>query len=293
MERKIKRGIISVIVIIAIVIIAVLNYPKGEKSGEARIIISLNYGKTVILDKIIPAGKSALYSLKSVANVSTSYGGGFVNGINGIMSNKEEKKDWFYYINGILANVGSSQYILQDGDIMRWDYHYWGDMMFINAEIEDFPEPLLHGYSGKNYPTIIAYESEYGDVANILYSHLKDIVNVKMENIKDIDEEEKKNDNLIVIGENDSLCRDINNIHDNLGFYYYLDNGILRDINGTSYNGGFAEITQSPFNPSGTDSCENVLIFISGNSQKYIKNCVENLIGGEINNFWCFEGEKI
>ena len=297
MKIKIKRGIISVIVIAIVVIIAVLNsvlnYPAGGNGGGARIIISLNYGKEVIFDKTIPSGKSALDSLKSVANVTTSYSGGFVSGINGIMCDEKHKMDWFYYINGILANVGSSQYILRDGDVMRWDYHYWGNQMFILGEIEDFPEPLLHGYNAKVYPTIIAYEDEYKDVANIIYSYLKNEIKVEMKNIVNLSEEEKKKDNLVVIGVNSSLSKEINNMHYNLGFFYHIDNGLVEDINGTLYSGGFAEMTQSPFNPKGTDSCENVLIFISGNSHTGIKNCVEDLISKNINAFWCFEGEKI
>ncbi len=293
MERRIKKGIVSAVVVAIVIIIAMFNYSSQHYEGKARIIISLNYGTKVILDKIIPSGENVLDALKSVANVTTSYGGGFVAGINGIMCDEVHKKDWFYYINGILANVGSSQYIIRDGDVVRWDYHHWGNDMLINAEIEDFPEPLIHGYSGKTYPTIIVYEKEYEDVSNLLYSYLKKSIKVEMIDVNNLSNEEKQRDNLIVIGMNGSLVNEINNLHEKLGFFYYINNGVVKDINGTSYNGGFAEITQSPYNPKGTWACENVLIFISGNSHTQIKNCVNDLIRGEINKFWCFEGERI
>ena len=293
MERKIKKGMISAVIVVIVVVVMVFNQSTRHYGGEARIIISLNYGKVVMLDRIIPAGESVLDALKSVANVTTSYGGGFVSGINGIMCDENRKIDWFYYINGILANVGSSQYIIRDGDVVRWDYHHWENDMLINAEIEDFPEPLLRGYAGKTYPTVITYEKGYMDIASILYSYLKKSIMVEMKSIDNLSDEEKQQDNLIVIGMNSTLIGKINSMHEKLGFFYYLDGGVVRDINGTAYRGGFAEITQSPYNPKGTWACENVLILISGNSHTFIKNCVENLISGEISKFWCFAGEKI
>ena len=291
---RIKRGVMSAVVISVIIIAVLLNSLNYTSSvgGTARIIVSLNYGKMVIINRTIHSGKTVLDSLKSVANVSTTYGGGFVKGINGIMCDENKKMDWFYFVNGILANVGASQYRVRSGDVIRWDYHHWDNRLLINSEIMDFPEPLLHGYNGKKYRTVIAYEDGYKDIGELLYSYLKKRVDVDMKNVGNITQEEKKSINLIVIGANSSLSQEINNLS-GTGFFYHLEGGFVKDYNGTCYHGGFAEITQSPYNPKGTWGCENVLIFISGNSHSHMKNVVERLIDGNISSFWEFEGERV
>lgn len=49
--------------------------------------------------------------------------GFFVDEINGVKNNEGgNSKYWIYSINGQKAQVGISQYILQDGDIISWNY---------------------------------------------------------------------------------------------------------------------------------------------------------------------------
>ena len=44
--------------------------------------------------------------------------GSFITGINGQMGSPG--KYWIYYVNDIKASVGVSQYILKEGDIIKW-----------------------------------------------------------------------------------------------------------------------------------------------------------------------------
>jgi len=46
--------------------------------------------------------------------------GFFVEKINGIKNG--EKGYWIYYVNGIKASVGISNYIIKDGDIISWKF---------------------------------------------------------------------------------------------------------------------------------------------------------------------------
>ena len=68
-------------------------------------------------------------ALKEVAEVETAYNGGFVSAINGVCSGftkgEKAKVDWFIYVNGIQSNAGALDYIMQDGDVERWDFHNW------------------------------------------------------------------------------------------------------------------------------------------------------------------------
>jgi hypothetical protein len=46
--------------------------------------------------------------------------GSYMYSINGVEENKREGLYWIYYINGKQANIGVSNYILKDGDQIKW-----------------------------------------------------------------------------------------------------------------------------------------------------------------------------
>jgi len=68
-------------------------------------------------------------------DVRTSYGGGFVESINGfkssIDSNGQGGIGWIYYVNEKEASVGAVDYLINKGDKIRWDLHKW-DMESLN-----------------------------------------------------------------------------------------------------------------------------------------------------------------
>lgn len=113
-------------------------------------------------------GDAVLDILNQNLNIETANGGTFVKSINGVASGytgksggKRTKKDWFYWVNGIMASVGADQYIPGPGDVIWWDYHDWSGTMFIPAVIGAYPEPFLRGYSGKNKGAVIFYADGY------------------------------------------------------------------------------------------------------------------------------------
>ena len=61
-------------------------------------------------------------------DVETRYGGGFVQAINGVAGGREDGRpvDWFYYVNGVLAERGAAAHELEPGDRIWWDHHDWG-----------------------------------------------------------------------------------------------------------------------------------------------------------------------
>ncbi|RLG22070.1 hypothetical protein DRN72_03110, partial [Methanosarcinales archaeon] len=144
----------------------------------ARIAATLNFGDVVLFDKEIEIenGKtSAMEALRRVASIQTAYGGGFVEAINGHASlfKMGKKVDWFYTINGFIADVGATQYILHPGDFEIWDYHKWesyGKVAIIGA----YPEPFVHGYNGVVRNTIIVYQDGLREEAEKLKDSLED-----------------------------------------------------------------------------------------------------------------------
>ena len=98
--------------------------------------------------------------LQSGHKVTTRYGGGFVQSIDGLAGNQTAERDWFFYVTGSEASVGAADYQLARGDVVQWDYHDWHATQHIPAIIGAFPEPFLHGLKGKRLPTRVECEDD-------------------------------------------------------------------------------------------------------------------------------------
>ena len=54
----------------------------------------------------------------------------FVESINGVANNADNNTFWMFYVNGGLADVGASDYIVKDSDRIEWKYIDTSDMGF-------------------------------------------------------------------------------------------------------------------------------------------------------------------
>ncbi len=300
MERPLKRGIISLVVVVILIgaymayqglMISPHSHIENSPNENAVMVISINFGEKEILRKVVPAGKSVLDTLKTIANVSTAYSGKFVVGINNITSDPMNRRNWFYYVNGILANVGASEYIIEKGDVVRWDYHQWDKLSFISAEILDYPTMFTRGYKGQVLPLIIGYDVENKKYAQEMMGYFQNrgIKNVTAKPIEEIGSEKSKV-NLILIGQGE-IVDDIMKAHTQLNLRYYLQGEYVVDcLTHKKFQGAFGEVLQSPFNPMGIGACENVVLIITG-QQEHISQIVDMLLQGKMQSFWCVEGE--
>jgi hypothetical protein len=130
----------------------------GEsKEGGASLLVTRDFGSREIgtgtVDPI-PGGETAMRMLQRDFDVQTRYGGGFVQAINGVAGGRENGRpvDWFYYVNGILADRGAAAHKLAPGDRIWWDHHDWGASQDIRAVVGAFPEPFVSGEEGKRLP---------------------------------------------------------------------------------------------------------------------------------------------
>ena len=293
-----KLGLTFIILFLAMLLI-VINYHQSdiysvdaEGSVTVTIIATENFGKTVLLDKklIIESGESAMDILNKVATVTTTYGGGYVESINGIKSQYNggagEKKDWLYYINGMLASVGSNMYKLHPDDIERWDFHDWRSDQAVTAIIGDYPEPFQHGYSGRVAATTIVHAEEFYESAFELQQSLENYgISVSINHLEELSESEKKSNNIIFIDtyEND-LIGELNADADQLGWFieYEKNSVVTFDETGakdrTFDHGGVILATQNIWNPKGNWHCENVIWIISGITHDDVTAAAELLI---------------
>lgn len=153
-----------------------LREDTGKNLKEAHLAVTAGFGRDVVLDKKISfvPGSTVMEVLKGNARVDTGYGGGFVNGINGIESSKGfPPRDWFYYVNGICAASGAGEKKVMPGDVIWWDYHPWKAGMANTAVIGAYPEPFLNGYNKKPLAVKIVFSPSCREGAEQLKSALE------------------------------------------------------------------------------------------------------------------------
>ncbi len=92
--------------------------------------------------------------LQRNARVGTAYGGGFVQEIEGVRGGQRGGRpvDWFYYVNGVLADEGATSVRVDAGDRIWWDHHDWGEVRDVPAVVGSFPEPFRSGVEGERLP---------------------------------------------------------------------------------------------------------------------------------------------
>jgi hypothetical protein len=88
------------------------------------------------------------------ATVATRYGGGFVQSVDGAAGGSAggRPRDWFYYVNGVLAPEGAAATNVHPGDHIWWDLHDWSETDRVPAVVGSYPEPFLNGIGGKRLP---------------------------------------------------------------------------------------------------------------------------------------------
>jgi hypothetical protein len=152
--------------------VASKSNPGGK--AKARLLATRDYGETTIFNQWVPVQEKqdALSLTAKYLDVKTSYGGSFINAINGLesgytgkMALKRQKYDWFFYFNGVLAGSGAGDVKVKPGDVVCWDYHDWGSAAFTPAIIGAFPHPFTNGVT-------LAYSPSAQDAAGRLAASL-------------------------------------------------------------------------------------------------------------------------
>jgi hypothetical protein len=122
-------------------------------SGHATVWVTRDRGAQVLHVGNVPAGLTAMQGLDRVAEVKTRYGGRYVSAVDRLA--EHGRRSWFYYVNGYLADQGSAEYRLREGDVEWWDYRTWRDPLDDAVVVGAWPEPFVHGYGGKRRKTVV------------------------------------------------------------------------------------------------------------------------------------------
>jgi hypothetical protein len=115
----------------------------GGNDGSATLWVTRDRGRHVVLVARVPAGLTAMQALERKAKVKTSYGGRFVDAIDGVASARQ--RDWFYFVDGVPPSRSAVEVRLHRGDNLWWDYRSWRNPNEVQAVVGAFPQPFLRG----------------------------------------------------------------------------------------------------------------------------------------------------
>lgn len=133
----------------------------GSDLGEVTIRITRGYGAENLVkpaEEGVTEADTVMRVLERNAEIETSYGGGFVQSIEGLEAEESGEagpEDWFFYVNGVESAVGAADYGLKGGEAIWWDYHRWRKAMHVPAVVGSFPEPFTGGYEGDRHPVAV------------------------------------------------------------------------------------------------------------------------------------------
>ncbi len=150
----------------------------GPAPKAITLLVSRDFGASVLREAQHPktAGQETVMSL-TLRNfrVETSYGGGFVQSIDGLAGGEEHghRVDWFYYVNGVEAPKGAAATNVHPGDHIWWDHHDWSQTDDVPAVVGSYPEPFLNGIEGKRLPVRVECSTDAGPACGLVTRRLR------------------------------------------------------------------------------------------------------------------------
>jgi hypothetical protein len=143
----------------------------GADVGGVELMVTREFGATPVLERAVRANESdtVMRVLEGNADISTRYGGGFVQSIDGVEEAEHGGRpyDWFFYVDGIESPIGAADYSLQGSERIWWDYRDWSATNHVPAVVGSYPAPFADGYEGKRHPVTVDCEGGGGACARV------------------------------------------------------------------------------------------------------------------------------
>lgn len=155
------------------------NPASPAAASRVQLVVTRDFGRQLIFAEpvAIQTGWTVADVLQNKLQIETSYGGSFVNTINGLESSSGgalgPRMDWFYSVNGISSHVGIADYKLSAGEVIWWDYHVWQAGPISTAVIGAFPQPFVNGYAGFRVSPLILCSPSHKDLGERLQTCLQ------------------------------------------------------------------------------------------------------------------------
>lgn len=161
--RKLRpiRAAVAIALLPAALAAAGCGLGAGSDLGDVSIRVTRDYGAENVVEPATEGATEAdtvMRVLERDAEIETSYGGGFVQSIEGLEAEESGERgpeDWFFYVNGVESAVGAAEYGLRGGEAIWWDYHRWRRAMRVPAVVGAWPQPFTDGYEGHRHPVAV------------------------------------------------------------------------------------------------------------------------------------------
>lgn len=133
-----------------------------KEGGAATLRVTRDFGHralgSVRLDEV-HEGDTVMRMLRSKFDVTTRFGGRFVQSIDGLAGQGAGRQvDWFFFVNGVDADRGAAEWNVSPGDRIQWDRRDWSAAMRVPAIVGAYPAPFTTGTEGRRRPVRIECE---------------------------------------------------------------------------------------------------------------------------------------
>jgi Domain of unknown function (DUF4430) len=134
--------------------------PGEASEGQAHLSVTREFGTVPMAEVSLSdptESDTVVRFLDANAEIETSYGGNFVDSIDGFAGSTSGggDEDWFFFVNGYYSDIGAGETAVRPGDRIWWDFRYWNAAYRVPAVVGSWPEPFLHGSEGKAPGTIV------------------------------------------------------------------------------------------------------------------------------------------
>lgn len=160
--------------------VAACGFGPGKDVGGVDLTITRGFGAEASTDETVKDARESdtvMRILDSSADITTRYGGKFVQSIDGVAGGQDGGRphDWFFFVNGVESEVGAADYPVGDGDRIWWDYRDWGSAQQVPAVVGAFPEPFLHGYADHEATVSVKCNGQAAEACEEVRSRLRGI----------------------------------------------------------------------------------------------------------------------
>ncbi|MGV1050020.1 MAG: DUF4430 domain-containing protein [Solirubrobacterales bacterium] len=135
----------------------------GEDVGAVELTVTHGFGSVPVLEKSVGSvheSDTVMRVLEGEAKITTRYGGGFVQSIEGVAGEQRGGRsyDWFFFVDGVESPIGAADFDLRGGERIWWDYRDWTAASRVPAVVGSWPAPLRGGYNGRQRPVVLECE---------------------------------------------------------------------------------------------------------------------------------------
>jgi hypothetical protein len=143
----------------------------GASVGGVELTVTREFGAEPMREDTVTASESdtVMRVLEGSAEISTRYGGGYVQSIDGVEEAERggDPYDWFFFVDGVESPIGAADYALRGSERIWWDYRDWLATNHVPAVVGSWPAPFTDGYEGKRHPVTVDCEGGGGACARV------------------------------------------------------------------------------------------------------------------------------